>query len=384
MKVDRGMALQKLDLYIIRRILGPFSLGVTILLMVLSLERLLRLVQVVSEQNAPGYKIFEFLFYLLPHYLGLAIPASLFIGILLTVRRLHEDSELAIMQASGISLRRLYRPVMIVVVPATLLMFLLTGYLQPHSRYTYRASIHSLVADNPLASLRPGTFVDIDDNTVIRADYVNKEAGILEGVFIAHKRTKANEQLVIGAQSAELRRYEGTQEPVLQLKNGNLIRENLDKQKTSTLNFQSYPWKLPSVINEPYGLRGQDEREMVLGELLKGHVEGVETEVTAAETKAEFHARVIQSLSLLFLALWAVPLALLGMGRTSKATGIILGGMLFVFFEKLIGLGESYAAHGGMSVWLVLWGPFFVMGLSGWFFMCKKIPKSLKLKKAAL
>lgn len=378
------MALKKLDLYIIRRILGPFSLGLTILLMVLSLERLLRLVQVVSEQNAPGYKVFEFLFYLLPHYLGLAIPASLFMGILLAVRRMQEDSELAILQSAGISLRRLYIAILIVVVPVTMLMVFLTGYVQPHSRYMYRASIHSFVADNLLVNLSPGVFIDIDENTVIRADRIKKEEGILEGVFISHKKNKANEQLVIGAKSAILKRYEGTQEPVLELSNGNLVLEDLVKQKISVLNFESYPWNLPSVISEPYGHRGQDEREMELGELLRGQAAGVKTEATAAQTITEFHARIIHALSLPFFALWAVPLALLGLGRTSKASGVVLGAVLLVLYQKILGVGESYAAHGSMSVWLVLWAPFLAFGLGGWMFMRIKIPKKLNVKEVPL
>ena len=378
------MTLQILDLYIIRRILAPFALGLTILVMVLSLERLLRLMQVVSEQNAPAYKIFEFLFYLLPHYLGLAIPIALFMGIMLAVRRLHEDSELAVIQSAGLSLRRLYRPVMMVIIPTTLLMLLLTGYLQPHSRYMYRASIHSFVADNPLAGLRPGVFLEIDKHTVIRADHINKEDGVLDGVFIAHKKNKANEQLVITAESAVLKLYKDMQEPVLQLVNGNLIVEDVEGKKISLLNFQSYPWNLLSVINQPYGLRGQDEREMELGELMKGHVEGVKTDVTAAEITAKLHTRLIKVLSLPFLALWAVPLALLGMGRTGKASGIILGIMLIVFYEKLLGLGESYAAHGTMSVWLALWGPLFALGIGGWLFMRAKMPQKLGVKDAAL
>jgi len=96
------------------------------------------------------------------------------------------------------------------------------------------------------------------------------------------------------------------------------------------------------------------------------------------QLKTEFHARLVRALSLPFLALWALPLAFIGTGRTGKAGGIILGGGLFVFYEKIVGLGEVYAANGDVQIWIALWGPFLALGISGWLFMRFKIPTKLR------
>ncbi len=378
------MATSTLNSYIIRQILGPFSLGLTILLTVLSLERLLRLIKAVNEQNAPGYTVFECLFYLLPHYLGLAIPASLFLAILLAVRRLQETSELVIIQSTGISLRALYQPVAMIVIPVMLLSLLLTGYVQPHARYAYRATLYGVAVDNPLASLRPGIFFEMGEGSVLRVDSIQKQDGILEGVFISHQKENSPEQLIIGAQRAQLIYENDTQAPILRLEKGNIVRDNKKKNKISELNFESYPFRLPSLIGEPYGRRGQDEREMVFGELIKGGVHGIIPDSTKAQMRAELHVRIIQPLSLLFFALWAVPLALIGAGRTGKAYGIFFGAGLFVFYEKLIGLGEAYAAQGDLSIWFVLWGPFLILGFSGCYFMHTQISRKLKVPRVKL
>lgn len=374
------MIFKILNFYIIRQIIGPFSLGLAILLMVLSLERLLRLMQITTDHNAPSFKVFEFLFYLLPHYLGLALPAALFLGILLAVRRLRESSELVIIQSIGISPRILYKSMAIVVIPATLLMLLLTGYAQPHGRYAYRVALHELVADNPLVGLHPGVFFELDENTILRAEKINKADGVLESIFIAHQETNSPEQLVIGAPRARIIRDTDTQASILKLENGNLIRENKEKQKLSKLSFQSYSWRFPGTLGEPYGPRGQDEREMTFGELITGSISGIQPKSTPLQITTELHIRLIQVLSLSFLALWAVPLALIGTGRTSKAGGIILGAGLFVFYEKLLGLGEAYAAQGALPIWLALWVPFLALGIGGWLFMRIKMPENIKHK----
>jgi lipopolysaccharide export system permease protein len=76
-----------LDFYLLRRIFVP-SFGVTlIVLSALAMERVLRLVQQVTNEGLPASSALELIVYLLPHYLGLAIPA----GFLLLVRYGNRD-----------------------------------------------------------------------------------------------------------------------------------------------------------------------------------------------------------------------------------------------------------------------------------------------------
>jgi len=373
--------LKTLNVYIIRQILAPFFLVLTVLLMVLSLERLLRIVQVVTERNGSGVKVFELLFYLLPHYLGLALPAAMFLSVLLGVRRLQDDSELAVIQSSGISLRALYKPIAVIVIPTTIVMLLLVGYMQPHARYTYRTILNEISMNNLLGGLRIGTFYNIDEHTILRAERVQKQEGRLDNVFIAYKKQNPPEKIVIGAKAAYLSQDTDTRKAILRLENGNLIRENKDTKKISKLEFDSYPWTLPGLLNESYGPRGRDEREMNFQELMAGGVAGTVAEITEAQRKAEFHVRLTMALSLPFLALWALPLALIGSGRTGKAGGLVLGAVLLVFYEKLLGFGEAYVAVGSANASFALWLPWLILGISGWVMMSYKMPEKLKNKK---
>ena len=370
--------MKTLDFYIIRRILGSFFLGLSVLLIVLLLERSLRLIEIVTEQKASSFKVFELLFYLMPHYLGLAIPAALFLSILIAVRRLQEDSELNILQSAGLSLRYLYRPVFFIIVPATIIMLWLTSYAQPQSRYIYRLNLHNLSIDNPLAGLQSGHFLKINDNTTLYADQVQQADGLLQGVFISQKNANTEEQIVIGAQQAKLSQDPKTKEPILQLLNGNLVQDDKSENKVSKLSFDSYPWTLSNLMDEVYGPRGQDEREMVWSELLNGGITGITHDSTETKMKAELHSRFVQGLTLICLALWAVPLALIGSGRTGKASGLIIGGTLLILYEKIIGLGEAYVANGEIQTVTILWAPWIILGLSGLLFIHYKIPMTLK------
>ena len=226
-------------------------------------------------------------------------------------------------------------------------------------------------------------FYEIDAHTVLRAARIENKDDLLEDVFIAHKKKNPPEQVFIGAQRGYLSQDPDTRETILRLENGNLIRENIDTKKISRLEFSSYPWGLPDLMGEAYGPRGRDEREMSFQELVSGGVAGAVAETAKAQLRAEFHARLVMALSLPFLALWAVPLALIGGGRTGKAGGLVLGAVLLVLYEKLLGFGEAYVANGSINAALALWLPWLTLGVSGWVAVHYKMPEKLKSKKAA-
>lgn len=358
------MEVTTLDRYVIRCVLVRFAQALAVLLIVLSLERLLRLMDIAAAYEVSFFWVLKMLFYLLPHYLGLAIPASLFISVILAVRSLHENSELAVLQSSGIALRLLYKPALFLALPIVLLMLVLVSLAQPYARYAYRDEVHGIMADNPLAGLRPGEFLEIEDDAVIRAGRILSNGQlVLEDVFIFNKSDGSGTDIAISAPSAVLGANANTGAPMLTLYDGNMVRDNREKNRVSKLAFESYPWLLPGPIDEPYGPRGQDQREMNLSELLRGGVAEVLSETTRPQQMAEFHARLVKVCTSLFLILWAVPLALVGSGRTGRAVGVVLGVALFVLYEKVLGVGEAFAAGGVVSPWASLWGPsiFFVV-----------------------
>ena len=87
--------------------------AMTIGLLVLLAERMVRLLDTtLGKKNSFGV-VFEMLAYLVPHYLGLAFPAALFLGLLFGFNKMSKDSEIDAFLASGVGLHRLAQPVAI-------------------------------------------------------------------------------------------------------------------------------------------------------------------------------------------------------------------------------------------------------------------------------
>ena len=78
------IGLQVVDRYVLRQVATPLVTAMAIGLLVLMADRMVRLLEVTLGKKNSFAVVFELLGYLVPHYLGLALPAAMFLGLLST------------------------------------------------------------------------------------------------------------------------------------------------------------------------------------------------------------------------------------------------------------------------------------------------------------
>src|SRR5688572_24098585 len=97
---------------------------------------------------------------LLPSVLALTIPMSLLLGLLVAFGRLSADREFVAMQACGVSLRRLMRPVGVL----SVLAWGATSYILlvavPDANQQYREITFAIVAERAEGEVRPRVFFE--------------------------------------------------------------------------------------------------------------------------------------------------------------------------------------------------------------------------------
>lgn len=344
--------------YILKQTLIPFFATIFLFLMALSLERLLRLVDEITAHNASLTKALELLAYLLPHYLGLAIPAALFISTMLAVRHFYDHAELNVMRATGHNIQTLQKPILGLSILMSLILIILSGYAQPHARYEYRAKLNEIKSAPKTIQIRAKTFQDFGEDKIIYADTATPSENYLGG-FFASFTDQLGLKTYITAEHAYIEQGTNEQKLTLNLLNGQIIK-NPKKRDPQFIKFETYPWQ-PQISASEYGVRGQDERELTLNELISPDIQNENAAQDAY--RAEFHARLVHAFSLPFLCLLAIPLALIGQGRTSKAGGIVIGVIGLIAYEKLLGFGEAFASAGTISPYISLWVPFILIGI---------------------
>lgn len=353
-----------LPFYLARRILGPFAVLTAVLLFALTLERVLRLVQMVTELGAPIHAVGELLSYLLPHYLGQAIPAAWFLGVLIGLRGLQQGAELTVMHASGLPLWRLFLPLLAISLGLLLVMVGLTGYLQPVTRYAYNVRLQELKRKDFWSKLQPGVFTMIEGGRgVIHVGRVGEGGRVMGEFFASYQSAPDRSRVYLSAQRAEIKSAvaAGTDSDTqLVLLDGMMVsrdRRKPELRRVLVSSFEEFPWSLSLAGLLPaYGLRGQSEREMTLGELRADNAPATPLNDSPARRLTEWHYRLVMCVSVPLLGILAAPLALLGRGRSSRPYGFAIGIPLLVLYQKILGTGQAFGKMGVLPPGPAVWG----------------------------
>ena len=102
-----------LDRYIFTELLSPFSLSLGALCFVMLTRELLRLVELLVSKGVGIVAVLQVFAHLMPSFLVLTLPIAGIIASITAFGRLSFDKELVAMQAAGLSLLRLTRPVLL-------------------------------------------------------------------------------------------------------------------------------------------------------------------------------------------------------------------------------------------------------------------------------
>jgi len=353
-----------LDFYFFRVVLMR-TLGVgLVVFLALSLERVLRLTRVLTAEGSSATEAWGLIVLLIPHYLGLAIPAGFFVGSMLGSRLLYERSELTVLRSFGFPARRLLRPLWTLAGLLALMMAVLVVWVQSHARFLFRDHLNAILTRDSLGGLEAGAFHRVGEEAVLRVQKMSPDKVRFEGFFLAHSPGEGQRDILT---SSRARRERPESDPDSRdlhfiLEEGALIREIEVDGRNSLhryVEFQEMPVRLAieSLVQEP-GPRGSAVRELTMAELLGGREASVGSALPATEIRAELHARILRILVLPVLGALALPMALMGQGRSARAAGLVVGPGLLLLFEKTAHFGEVMAETGQVSPWVGIWLPF--------------------------
>ena len=347
-----------LDRYLLRSALRPMGATIIVALLALLAERALSVVELVIGWRGSLVVVFEMLSYLVPHYMGLALPAAFFIGILFAYSRLSRESELDAMSAGGYGLVQMVRPILWAALAIMLLHIVLLSHIQPYSRYAYRAAVHTVTNVSFLSLIQADRFVTIADTTY-RVDRVDEAGMRFERVFL-YSEDSVRGDVIVTAGAAEVIDHGALQPLELRLEDGVqqlLPKSSGDEKRPAavTLLFREFTSDISGRDPQVFRPRGHDERELTLPELMTYPV--TDEPIRYAAVEAELHGRIVRSLSILVLPFLALPLSL-GRRRAQRSYGFIVGITVLVGYYQLVKTGEGIVDNDKMSPLVGLWLPF--------------------------
>lgn len=377
----KARLLSRIDRYLLRIAFWPMVGAMGVTLIALLLERTLRLLDMLSASNDRFGFVAQLAVNLVPHYVGLTLPAAFFLALMVVVNRLNQSSEVDALLAAGVSLVRLAMPYLVLATVLAMISLVVFGFLQPYSRYAYRAVLHSAQNAGWNGLIPAETILVPSKDLTMTTDDADPAGQQLSHVFIRRITDKGREEITT-AGMAEIRRTPDGKSVTMVLKNGQQLRYN-DQGRPEMLSFHTFTMQLPLTGPEKLlRARGGDERELTMDELARQAASG-HSMIPRPALVAELYSRLAKALVLPLLALLGVPLGMAAK-RSGRAPGIIVGGLLLFVFFHMVQLGQGLAVKGKVSPELGVGIPFALMALIaiGVFMTSRKRPGETPVGRA--
>jgi len=342
-----------IDVYILRRVLMPLLAAVGIAMAALLMQRLIHLLDLFANRGSPLSIILKMLGNLVPFYLGIALPAALFIGVLYAGSRLSSESELDAMRAAGLSLLRLMAPVLALAVVLVIISSYLLGWLQPYTRFGYRALVH-LVTDTQWDSAieRGAFFTGFGGKTILIGD-ISDGGRTLTKIFV-NEKDGSGRTIILTAERGDLQKQSDFS-LVLRLHNGVRSETSPNGDATRAMTFNQLDLPLESIAPDPFRPRGEKESELTFTELVRFYI-NTPPYLDIEDISAELHERLVRTVSIFFLPFLAFPVGI-SSRRTSKSLRMIVGVLFLIFYYEVLQFGEAMVRKQALGPIPALWVP---------------------------
>ena len=349
-----------LDRYVIRQLLMPFGIGLLVFTFLFIIPELMRYAEDYIAKGAPLPVVVEVFVALLPMALGLTIPMSLLMALLVTFGRLSADREFVAFQACGVSMRRLLRPVGLVSVlcfAATLYVLLVSV---PASNQRFREITFNIIASQAEGEVKPRVFYERFPNIDLYVREIPQSGG-WNGVFMSDNRTGDGSTIYLAKRGrVVIDRTKKTVEMVLD----EATRHTADP--TGNYDVYSYDRILLNLSPDafPSGGPPKGDREMSLSEL--------RAKADEIRAQGQFPHNQLFEIHKKFsipAACFVFGLIGLALGATNRRDGklasFVIGVAIVFVYYILLWLGQSMTKGRVLAPWLAAWLPNIVLGVVG-------------------
>ena len=297
-------AMNGITRYILRQLAVGMLFVSVALTLVLWLTQSLRFVEMIVNRGLNALGFLKLTLLLMPTFLVVVIPISLFAVVLFTYNKLNADRELVVLRAAGLSHWALGRPALVMALAATVAGYMLTTWIIPETVRSFREMQWTIRNDITNVLLQDGTFNKFGEGLTI---YVRSRSpsGELLGLLVHDRRNRSKAVTLMAERGALVFTESG---PRVLMVNGNRQEATPGTGKFSLLYFDNYTVDFAAATGEKVD-RSRDARERSMGELLNADLKAV-GDSEYRRYKVEFHQRHTSPLYNLGYALIALAVLL--------------------------------------------------------------------------
>jgi LPS export ABC transporter permease LptG/LPS export ABC transporter permease LptF len=350
-----------IDRYVIREVLWPFVIGLLVFTFLLIIPFLIRLAEDLIAKGVSGMVIVQLMVMLLPQALSLTIPMSLLLGLLVAFGRLSADREFVAMQACGVSLVRLLRPVGLVSVAGWAVTSWVLIVALPNANQASREITFNVVAERAEGEVRPRVFFEDFPDVTLYVREVPPSGGGWNNVFMADNRGQSPAIYLAQHGRVLIDREKKTVEMILEAGS----RHTADAAgKYEVFRFERLRLNLNPDSMFPSSGPAKGDNEMTIAELRARAAEIEQQGGSSHNQLMALHRKFSIPVACLVFGLIGLALGATNR-RDGKLASFVIGvGVIFVYYVVLW-TGQAMAKGAIVPPWLAVWLPNFVLGAFG-------------------
>ena len=331
-----------IDRYLMKEVLKALLAILAVLLLILVSNGFIKLLKEVASGDLNTDLLFQLLGLQMTSYLSRLMPPAFFFAVLYAVGRMYRDSEMIALASCGVGGYRLYRSLLVVVLPVALLTGWLSLYVQPWSNRVSEELIASQEGQaGELAGISAGRFNEYSKgDLVLYVASIDDQERRMRDVFIQQRRQGALS--LISAESGFQRVDKVSGDRYLVLDKG--------------YRYEGSPGAYDYQVSEfeRYALRIEERDEAVVQQHRRALPNQVLIDSPHISDRAEFQVRVSQVLGLLVFAFLSLPLSR-SMPRQGPFGRLVLAFVLYTFYLSLQGVAERFMIEGVTPIWVGIW-----------------------------
>ena len=353
--------LRIVDKYLLRELATNFLAATFILMLIVVGTAIADLLAKIARGRIPADLLFTLIALRSVDALTVLMPLAVFLGVLLAYGRLWRDSEMAVLQSSGLDLGGLARPLILLIVPTMMLLGTISFWLAPAAERLSQTLLEEANRSLIIAGLEPGRFIELPGKDgEIYVGEMSSDGTTFKRMFVeterAEKDTGKTRVDVITATHGFLYHDADGIGRYLALQDGFRVEGKLGEDDYRLMRFVRNDIKLPD--NEGDDNDTASKRSAPTDVLLRNRDDPI--------MRAELHWRLAAPLSALVLTLLALPLSK-SSPREPRYARLLVAVLAWWVFNTGLGLGRSWISQGKLAPAFGFWWVYIpTIALAAW------------------
>ncbi|MFH1645459.1 MAG: LptF/LptG family permease [Candidatus Omnitrophota bacterium] len=338
--------------YILKEIIGPLLISISIFTFLLLTGNMLKLADMIVNKGVSILYIGRLFILLIPYVLSYTIPMSLLTATMICFGRLSSDNELTAMRATGISFYSIAAPVLILGLIISLGGVYLNDRILPASHFKSYKLIKKIGVEKPTAYLEAGTFIKSFKGYIVFIHSIDENK--LNDIRIYQLQNDGPTRTIV-AESGEIITQPEKNIVKLKLNNGTADEPNPSNPSIFyKLNFRTYymSLNLENTLNESQ--IEKKPKDMTIKELKDEISKFKSQKIDPTPLIIEIHRKIAMAFSSFIFVLVALPLAI-NTRRREKSVGFGMSIILLTIYYLLLIGGQALALKGLLTPITGIW-----------------------------